>query len=79
MVKYWEILQVSDGTFVLQNSDESDNPVVKIEFSEEAREALQDQLPEVARAMISSGMESAGMLVEGIVEDANPAEDHVFH
>jgi hypothetical protein len=79
MVKYWEILQLSDSTFVLQNSDESDSPVVKIEFSEDARKALQEQLPEVARAMISSGMESAGMLVEGIVEEANPEEDHVFH
>lgn len=79
MVKYWEILQLSDNTFVLQDSDESDNPVVKIEFSEETKNALQEQLPEVARAMISAGMESAGMLVEGIAEEANPVEDHVFH
>ncbi len=79
MVKYWEILQLQDGSFVLQNSEEDDKPLVRIEFSGEAEQMFGDLIPDVARAMISSGMDAAGFLSDGNQDDVDPAQDNVIH
>ena len=43
MSNYLELAQLPDGTIVLRRSDDQDNPIVKIEFSNESKEFLQGQ------------------------------------
>jgi hypothetical protein len=62
---YLELAQLPDGTIVLRRSDDHDNPIVKIEFSNESKDFLQGQELTVAKEMIRAGIES----VSGNVSD----------
>ncbi|MFT5008564.1 MAG: hypothetical protein ACI9RY_001170 [Reinekea sp.] len=63
MAKYWEIVQLSDGAFVLQSPEHQDEkPLVRIEFSAEAERLLEDQIAQVAQAMIGAGVQEANFL-----------------
>lgn len=71
MAKYWEIMQLSDGSFVLQSSDdENEAPLVRIEFSPEAEEMLNGQTSEIARVMIGAGVQAASLDEDLTEEDA---------
>jgi hypothetical protein len=61
----FEIVELPDGEFALQRSGESGDPLVKIEFSEEAREYLRGSGLDVARAMIDAGIEAIENLGTG--------------
>ena len=65
MANYLELAQLPDGTFDLRRSDDHDNPIVKIEFSNESKDFLQGQELSVAKEMIRAGIES----VSGNVSD----------
>ena len=65
MSNYLELAQLQDGTIVLRRSDDQDNPIVKIEFSNDSKEFLQGQELSVAKEMIRAGIES----VSGNVSD----------
>ena len=62
---YLELAQLPDGSIVLRRSDDHDNPIVKIEFSNESKDFLQGQELAVAKEMIRAGIES----VSGNVSD----------
>ena len=62
---YLELAQLPDGTIVLRRSDDHDNPIVKIVFSNESKDFLQGQELTVAKEMIRAGIES----VSGNVSD----------
>jgi len=79
MTKYWEIVQLKNGSFALQSSESKEEPLVRIEFSDEAKDLLQEQLPEVARAMIGVGMEAASFVSESTIEDASTVEGQIVH
>lgn len=64
MSKYWEIMELPDGSFVLQSSEDEDQPLLRIEFSGEAKGLLQDNLPEVASVMIGAGIQTAGLMTD---------------
>ena len=55
---YLELAQLPDGSIVLRRSDDHDNPIVKIEFSNESKDFLQGQELTVAKEMIRAGIES---------------------
>lgn len=59
MSKYWEIVQLVDGSFALQHPDDDEQPLVRIEFSKEAEAMMQGKVVEVAQAMIGAGVEAA--------------------
>lgn len=59
MSKYWEIVQLVDGSFALQHPDDGEEPLVRIEFSKEAEAMMQGKTVEVAQAMIGAGVEAA--------------------
>ena len=65
MSKYLELVEIYEGVIVLRRSDDQDNPIVKIEFSNESKEFLQGQELSVAKEMIRAGIES----VSGNVSD----------
>ncbi|EZQ19972.1 hypothetical protein DHB74_14105 [Pseudomonas sp. G11-1] len=61
---FLEIIELADGTVALRRPDEEGKPLLTIEFSEEARDFLQGNYVEVAKAMISTGMQMAGQIME---------------
>jgi|TARA_B110000503_G_scaffold28944_1_gene46329 hypothetical protein len=85
MAKYWEIVQLSDGAFVLQSPEHQDEqPLVRIEFSAEAERLLEDQIAQVAQAMIGAGVQAASFLsdrpFEAEAESENePSEQTSLH
>ncbi|BDX20463.1 MULTISPECIES: hypothetical protein [Halopseudomonas] len=76
---FLEIVELANGKVALRRSDEEGEPLVVIEFSRDAREYLQESYIEVAKAMISAGMQAAGqMMDEDDDGDAIP-ESRVLH
>ncbi|WP_193074155.1 hypothetical protein [Pseudomonas sp. FME51] len=61
---FLEIIELADGTVALRRPDEEGKPLLTIEFSEEARDFLQGNYVEVAKAMIGAGMQMAGQIME---------------
>jgi hypothetical protein len=59
MNKFWEIAQLTDGSYVLRSSEEDSAPIVKIQFSADAKENLGDLIHDVAKAMIGAGVQVA--------------------
>ena len=73
---FLEIVELANGKVALRRSDEEAEPLVIIEFSADAREYLQGHHIEVAKAMISAGMQVAGQ----VMEDGEPhAENRILH
>ena len=58
MSNYLELAQLPDGTIVLRRSDDPDNPLVKIDFSDESKSMLNGQEINVAKEMIRAGIET---------------------
>ena len=69
MNKYWEIVRLTDGSFALQNPEENEAPLVRIEFSEFAESMLKDQLVDVAQAMIGAGVQAANFVEDASIEE----------
>ena len=64
-----EIVDCGDGEFVLQRSDDEDNPLVRICFSPESQAYMTDNSLEVAKAMIQAGVQAAAEaseMVDGV-------------
>ncbi|SDT99523.1 hypothetical protein [Halopseudomonas salegens] len=73
---FLEIVELSDGRVALRRSDDDGEPLLVIEFSVDAQDYLQGQYIEVAKAMISAGMQMAGQVME---DDDQLPEDRVLH
>ncbi|MBL3554860.1 MULTISPECIES: hypothetical protein [Marinobacter] len=63
---FFEIVQLSNGDYALRRIDDDSEPLVKISFSAEAREMMEDRDMNVAKAMISAGIEAAGNVAHDI-------------
>jgi len=73
---FLEIVELDDGRVALRRSDDDGEPLLVIEFSDDARDFLQGQYLEVAKAMITAGMQVAGQ----VMDDEEPIpEDRVLH
>ena len=78
---YWEIIELGNGDIALRKVDSEDEPLLTIRFSDEAKDRLQDQRLDVARAMISAGVQVVTD-IESLDEDeelAMEAEDAILH
>lgn len=62
---YLEIVQLSKGEYALQRSDGVGDSLVRITFSPEAQEALQQHSATVVRAMISAAIQTVSALNSG--------------
>lgn len=70
---FFEIVQLSNGDFALRRIDDDSAPLVRISFSSEAREMMEDRDMNVAKAMIAAGIEAAGNITHDIDwEDDEP-------
>ncbi len=70
----YEIVMLPDGDFALQRTDDQDEPLVRISFSEEARGFLQDASMDVAKAMIDAGIDAVEQIGEEALFDDNSSE-----
>lgn len=61
---FLEIVELSDGRIALRRADD-EHTLVTLEFSADAKAFLHDQHIEVAKAMLSVGVQMAGRLAEG--------------
>jgi hypothetical protein len=62
-----EILELPTGEIIVRRSDTdgaANEPLVRIKFSQEAREMLGEGLSDVGRAMINAGMNVVGEMYE---------------
>jgi hypothetical protein len=59
-----EIVDLGDGEVVLQRADDDSEPLVSIQFSEEASAYLMDNNLEVAKIMIQAGIQAAAKMAE---------------
>jgi hypothetical protein len=64
---FLEIVELPDGRIELRRA-EDEGSLVTLDFSEDAKAFLQGQHVEVAKAMLSVGVQMAGRLVEGEFE-----------
>ena len=80
-----EIVDLGDGEVVLQRADDDSEPLVSIQFSEEASAYLMENNLEVARVMIQAGIQAAAKMAEmsGLEmesgESAEKAEQRTLH
>jgi hypothetical protein len=65
---YYEIMVLPSGEVALKRADDEGEPLLKISFSRDAKEHLNHQHLEIARAMITTGVQ----LVEEAVERNEP-------
>ena len=59
-----EIVDLGDGEVVLQRADDDSEPLVSIQFSEEASNYLMENNLEVAKVMIQAGIQAAAKMAE---------------
>ena len=76
---FLEIVELANGKVALRRSDEEGEPLVVIEFSRDAREYLQESYIEVAKAMISAGMQVAGQMMDEDDDGDTIPESRVLH
>lgn len=80
-----EIVDLGDGEVVLQRADDDSEPLVSIQFSEEASAYLMENNLEVAKVMIQAGIQAAAKMAEmsGVElessESAKKAEQRTLH
>tara|TARA_B100000282_G_scaffold266329_1_gene217995 strand:- start:380 stop:640 length:261 start_codon:yes stop_codon:yes gene_type:complete len=80
-----EILDLGDGEVVLQRADDDSEPLVSIQFSEEASAYLMENNLEVAKVMIQAGIQAAAKMAEmssiemESSESAEKAEQRTLH
>lgn len=64
---FFEIVQLTDGDYALRRiDDDSSAPLVRISFSTEAREMMENKHLSVAKAMIAAGIEAVGDIAHDI-------------
>ena len=83
---FFEIVQLANGDYALRRADDDESaPLVRISFSEEAREMMENQDMNIAKAMIAAGIEAAGDISHDIdweedeAELAEPYTSHTLH
>ncbi len=73
---FLEIVELPDGRIELRRA-EDEGSLVTLDFSEDAKVFLQGQHVEVAKAMLSVGVQMAGRLMDGEAEcDEGPRVLH---
>ncbi|MEQ6886889.1 MAG: hypothetical protein ACQERE_02025 [Pseudomonadota bacterium] len=72
---FLEIIQLPTGEYALRRADDESTPLVRIRFSDEAKEMLQDNDLNVAKAMITAGLEAAGSTTDDIGDVDMEEED----
>ncbi|BES71986.1 hypothetical protein RE428_30040 [Marinobacter nanhaiticus D15-8W] len=70
-----EIVELPNGDFALRRADDETAPLVRISFSQEARDMMEERDLAVAKAMMTAGIEAVG----NIAHDLDWEEDEPEH
>lgn len=73
----YEVVMLTNGDVVLKRADETEEPLIRISFSDEARFFLNDLQLDVARAMIDAGIEAVEQI--DILGDETQAPPRLLH
>ena len=77
---FYEIVMLPDGEVVLQRADEAGEPLIRINFSEEALHYLREGGMDVAKAMIDAGIDAVALLGnEPPATEEEDIEQRVLH
>lgn len=82
---FFEIVQLNDGDYALKRVDDDSAPLVRISFSQEAREMMENRDMTVARSMIDAGIQAVGQINDAVeweeadLEDFEPQAHHTLH
>ncbi|MDP2227414.1 MAG: hypothetical protein Q8J78_08060 [Moraxellaceae bacterium] len=79
---YLEIVETDNGDVVLRRTDTSPGnpePLVIIRFSGEAKALLGDHLGDIARGMLGTGVQMAGLVMAGNNLLADDDEPRLLH
>lgn len=75
---FFEIIQLSNGDYALRRVDDDGGaPLVRISFSEEAKDMMDDRQMHVAKAMIAAGIEAAGDSAQSLDWDGNDSDSDI--
>ena len=76
----YEIVMLPDGQVVLQRANEEGEPLIRINFSDEAKFYLSDTTIDIAKAMIDAGIDAVEELsTEALSIDEDEVEERVVH
>ncbi|HEV8078826.1 MAG TPA: hypothetical protein VGP45_10615 [Marinobacter sp.] len=71
---FFEIVQLSNGDYALRRVDDDGAPLVRISFSEEAKDMMDDRQMQVAKAMIAAGIDAVGDSAQDLDWDGNDSD-----
>ena len=74
---FFEIIQLSNGDYALRRVDDDGAPLVRISFSEEAKDMMDDRQMQVAKAMIAAGIDAAGDNAQDLDWDSSDNDSDV--
>ncbi len=78
---FLEIIELPNGDIVLRRSDDegSEEPLLTMKFSEEAKVYLDGEYLQVAKAMFDAGMKEVAELTQPQSSDEETNENRVLH
>ncbi len=78
---FLEIVELETGEVILRRADGKGGPLVTIEFSEETKVFLNNQIIDVGKAMIGAGMSVVGEMYDlyEMDETGQEAGDRIIH
>ncbi|RTE67668.1 hypothetical protein EH243_01600 [Amphritea opalescens] len=72
---FLEIIELDDGQIALRRADSNDEPIMRISFSDDVREQLDEECIDVAKVMLTAGIHMISDLnVKGVVDPDDAAE-----
>lgn len=76
----YEIVMLPDGQVVLQRANEKGEPLIRINFSDEAKFYLNNTTIDIAKAMIDAGIDAVEELsAEALSVDEDELQKRVVH
>ncbi|MGI9282602.1 MAG: hypothetical protein ACR2PX_23650 [Endozoicomonas sp.] len=76
---FLEIVELPTGEIVLRRSDEDGEPLLTMKFSEEAKQYLEGEHLQVAKAMFDAGMQEVAELTSPQSSEEEIPENRVLH
>lgn len=77
-ISFLEIIELPDGRLALRNA-ENNALLVTLDFTESAKEILQGQHAEVAKAMFDAGIHAACLIHDDLMAKEYSNEEKIIH
>lgn len=68
-----EIIELDEGGLAIRNMDSDEEPMIKVNFSDALKDQLSDQYLDVARVMLTAGIQM--MAESGVGLEKEPEEE----